>query len=129
MLQISSGKTVGHSHLAPADSIDSDGYLVLNNEEYKELILGCIDLYKDCSFVLVSNLPIDKNYFADLPVFYTNGNLIQDLYTLANCNYIVGVSSTYSLWASFYGRVPLCIITSKKQKINRSSFNVYQNLF
>ena len=92
-------------------------------------MLKCIELYDDCSFVLISNLPIDKNYFADLPVFYTNGNLIQDIYTLATCNYIVGVSSTFSLWASFYGRVPLCTITSNKQKINRSSFKVYHNLF
>ena len=126
---MNNNNTVIGVHMRQKDSIDSDSYLVLNNEEYKELILGCIDLYKDCSFVLVSNLPIDKNYFADLPVFYTNGNLIQDLYTLANCNYIVGVSSTFSLWASFYGRVPLCMITSNKQKINRSSFKVYHNLF
>ena len=126
---MNNNNTVIGVYMRQKDSIDSDSYLVLNNEEYKELILGCIDLYKDCSFVLVSNLPIDKNYFADLPVFYTNGNLIHDLYTLANCNYIVGVSSTFSLWASFYGRVPLCMITSKKQKINRSTFKVYHNLF
>jgi hypothetical protein len=32
---------------------------------------------------------------------------VQDLYTLADCDYIVGPPSTYSGWASFYGGKPL----------------------
>jgi hypothetical protein len=40
------------------------------------------------------------------PTFASNGSVIQDLYALAACDYIVGPPSTFSQWASFYGRVP-----------------------
>jgi hypothetical protein len=35
------------------------------------------------------------------------GTLLGDLYSLAECDYIVGAPSTYSLWAAFHGRKPL----------------------
>ncbi|HET9853567.1 MAG TPA: alpha-1,2-fucosyltransferase, partial [Methylomirabilota bacterium] len=40
------------------------------------------------------------------PAFASNGSVIQDVYALAACDYIVGPPSTFSQWASFYGRVP-----------------------
>ncbi len=116
-------------HIRQRDSIDSEAYLVLDDSKYKELMLACLSIFKNCKFVIVSNLPINKSFYSDLPGIYTNGNLIQDLYTLSSCDYIIGVSSTFSLWASFYGKVPMCIISKKNETINRSSFKVYKNLF
>jgi hypothetical protein len=34
-------------------------------------------------------------------------HLVEDLYALARCDYLIGPPSTYSAWASFYGQVPL----------------------
>ena len=130
-IKMNNNNTVIGVHMRQKQELydDNESFFYLNNGEYREIMLKCIELYDDCSFVLISNLPIDKNYFADLPVFYTNAHFIQDLYTLTTCNYIVGVSSTFSLWASFYEQVPLCMITSNNQKISQSSFKVYHNLF
>lgn len=46
--------------------------------------------------------------FQDFPVYFGPGHVVEDLYTLARCDYLVGVPSTYSNWAAFYGQVPIC---------------------
>ena len=35
------------------------------------------------------------------------GRMIEDLHALAECDWLIGPPSTFSLWASFYGRTPL----------------------
>ena len=35
------------------------------------------------------------------------GHELVDMYCLTKCSYVVGPPSTFSLWASFYGNVPL----------------------
>ena len=43
-----------------------------------------------------------------LPVVYPGpGQPVEDLYALAACDYIIGPPSTFSRWASFYGKTPL----------------------
>jgi hypothetical protein len=37
----------------------------------------------------------------------SRGSAVEDLYSLARCDYLLGPPSTFSLWASFYGNVPL----------------------
>ena len=49
---------------------------------------------------------------------------VEDLYTLSLCDYLIGPPSTFSMWASFYGKVPLCIIRSKSQEIALNLFKV-----
>lgn len=43
---------------------------------------------------------------------------IVDLMALTLCDYLVGPPSTFSMWASFYGNVPLLIIKDPQQKID-----------
>jgi hypothetical protein len=38
------------------------------------------------------------------------GDPAEDLFSLAACDYIMGPSSTFTIWASFYGDVPLFMI-------------------
>ncbi len=35
------------------------------------------------------------------------GDVIEDLHALAKCDWLIGPPSTFSLWASFFGKVPL----------------------
>jgi len=79
-------------------------------------------------FLLVSNEIIDlKNYNA-FDVFTGPGDPAGDLYSLAACNYIIGPPSTYTIWASFYGNVPLYVINNKLDYINIEVFSVFKGL-
>lgn len=44
------------------------------------------------------------------------------MYLLARCDYIIDPPSTYTMWASFYGNVPLYMITDPTQSILLDSF-------
>ena len=46
---------------------------------------------------------------------------ILDLYTLSVCDRIIGPFSSYSRWASFIGRVPLCFLETRDQQFSEDS--------
>ena len=54
-------------------------------------------------YIICSDEIIPKDYFSNLPVFFTDHNVMEDLYALSQCELIIGPSSTFSIWASFYG--------------------------
>jgi hypothetical protein len=47
------------------------------------------------------------------------------MYALASCDYIVGPPSTFSLWASFYGQVPLCFLQKPDEPLALANFVDY----
>jgi len=55
-------------------------------------------------------------------VFSEERHSIEDLYLLAKCDYIMGPPSTFSIWASFYGAVPLLMIKDISVNINEFFF-------
>lgn len=61
-------------------------------------------------FLICSNVAQDLSDLADVNVAAGTGNLIEDMYLLAGCDYILGPPSSYSMWASFYGDVPLYML-------------------
>ncbi|WP_455591266.1 alpha-1,2-fucosyltransferase [Bacteroides sp.] len=75
-------------------------------------------------FLLCSNERISMKKFAGLDVVIGNGDFIVDLYSLSLCDYIIGVPSTFSQWASFYGKVPLGIITSSDACVSLKDFSI-----
>lgn len=44
------------------------------------------------------------------PLVISEANAAEDLYGLSICDYLIGPPSTFSQWASFWGRVPLFVI-------------------
>ena len=52
------------------------------------------------------------------------GHELVDLYCLAECDYIIGPPSTYSLWASYYGGVPLYLIENPKNNFQLNDFKI-----
>ena len=46
------------------------------------------------------------------------------MYSLAECDYIVGPPSTFSTWASFYGNVPIYRITDPSAEFSIADFKV-----
>lgn len=76
------------------------------------------------SFLLCSNEAIDKEHFLELNINLGPGQLVEDLYALAECDYIIGPPSTFSMWASFYGEVPLLQINSEGKEVRLEDFGV-----
>lgn len=89
---------------------------------------------KKTTFLLCSNEKINTNAYINrqIPVFQIpDANLIEDLYALSKCNYIIGPPSTFSMWASFYGQTPLCFVKQKNMILRKDDFSVVtsQNRF
>ncbi len=83
-------------------------------------------------FLLCSDSPVNMNSFDDFNTFQVKDtSAIKDLYALSRCNYIIGPPSTFSMWASYYGDVPLRFLMSKEENIHLSDFSpiVSQNRF
>ena len=57
-------------------------------------------------FIICSDESIDKDAFGGLNFISGLGTEITDLYTLAECDLIVGSNSTFNAWAADYGRRP-----------------------
>ncbi len=61
--------------------------------------------------------------------YLSNGSGIEDLQLLASCDYIIGVKSTFSLWASFYNNVPLYWIMDKDAPLTIGAFTHFNNVY
>jgi hypothetical protein len=78
--------------------------------------------------IICSDEEIDKDLFNKNNYYFSTGHFVEDMYILSECDYIFGVSSTFSLWASFYGEVPLFMIENKNFKIEEADFKVFHSL-
>ncbi len=99
-----------------SDSIYSDKMLQIENHFLAQ--------NKSVLFLLCSDSKINKENFLFKNLYTGLGHLIEDLYSLAQCDYIIGPPSTYSMWASFYGNVPLLHITEPNQIVRIQDFKV-----
>lgn len=92
-------------------------------ETYRSLMESarrCFDA-RSCSFLVCSNEPVPDG-FDRLPVQIGPGHVVEDLYALAGCDYLIGPPSTFTAWASFYGKVPLYTVTLPDAPIARDDF-------
>lgn len=61
---------------------------------------------KNITFVICSNEDQNWSLFKEFTFFAGPGDAVCDMYSLAECDEIYGPQSSFSAWASFYGRVP-----------------------
>lgn len=62
---------------------------------------------RQVAFLVCGNVAMKKQDFAGLDVTFGTGHLVEDLYALARTDALIGPPSTFTGWASFYGKVPL----------------------
>jgi hypothetical protein len=95
-----------------------DGMYYYTTEEYAVTMEQVAKLLPDRSltFLICSDAPQDHRYFQEFSFEFGPGHFIEDLYALAACDYIIGPPSTFSQWASFYGRVPRYVINYKAEQ-------------
>jgi len=94
--------------------------------EYMSQIQAMFDKQnQSVTFLICSNEKIDLANFHTFKTFkIKNANSIEDLYGLSICNYIIGPPSTFSMWASFIGKVPLRFLKYKNEQINLQDFSI-----
>jgi hypothetical protein len=69
----------------------------------------------------------DKISFHDPDISYfqiPQSTNIEDLYSLSLCDYILGPPSSFSMWASFYGKTPLRVVSYKDESISLDEFKI-----
>ncbi len=79
---------------------------------------------RTAAFFVCSDEPRNREEFAGLTVGIGVGPPINDLYTLAGCDFVLGPLSTFSQWASFYGNVPLLHLRGADERVDVDRFQV-----
>ena len=73
-------------------------------------------------FLICSNETVDVEAFQEFDFSLGNNHIAEDLYSFAKCDYILGPPSTYTMWASFMGQVPLYQIFNPRATFLLSDF-------
>jgi hypothetical protein len=90
----------------------ANGRYYYSEEVYARMMKRCAELFpgKRVAFLVVSDEPgrlaNSMGSFAPMQVTPGPGSVMGDLYSLAECDYIVCPASSFSLWAAFYGKKP-----------------------
>ena len=102
------------------------GKYFFTQEKYLEKMEGlCKSLpQKKIVFIICSNEKIRLQDFKNLNVFAGSGHIVEDMYTLAGCDLIMGPPSTYSAWAAFYGNKPIYRLEDIHRTIALTDFQI-----
>lgn len=102
----------------------NNGKYYYEDEVYNDKIEQFSNLFKDKKilFILFSNEEITLKPKQNYIISKCDWN--DDHYLLSLCDYIIGAPSTFTIWASFIGDVPLMHILSRDDKVDLNSFNV-----
>ena len=97
-------------------------------DEYIRVMERVAQLFPDkkVGFLVCTNVEVKSSALSQHQVTFGRGQIIEDMYSFARCDYIVGPPSTYTMWASFYGRVPLYIIEDSSKTPALADFNSVQ---
>jgi len=107
-----------------------DGKYFFENAVYMEWMRQAANLWPDekVGFLLCTNGAWEADRMDDSPVFRGPGSAVGDLYALAECDGIMGPPSSFSLWASYYNRVPLHMLESADQEVHPVTFTQHRRI-
>lgn len=90
------------------------GKFYLSNEEVNTVLNQYLKFAKkrseDVCFVICSDGLVDLNLFSGLNAVKTDFSPVEDLYLLSQTSTIIGSDSTFGVFASYYGNVPLVVM-------------------
>lgn len=91
------------------------GVYYYTSQEYLKMMQRIVGLFpgKKVAFLICSDTKQRSGVFKKISFGFGSGQIIEDLYSLAGCDYIIGPPSTFSGWASFYGNVPRLVMNDK----------------
>jgi hypothetical protein len=92
-------------------------------EKMKEIAM--LETFRDkkIAFIICSNeKDLSFPHTDEFSIFNEERHFAEDVLLLSKCNYIIGPPSTFSIWASFYGDVPLCLIDDVNRPVSKEDF-------
>jgi hypothetical protein len=94
-----------------------EGRYFIDFSRYLEIITAVSKNFNEKPlFIIFSNEKVDINLEN---VKFAEGDLIEDIFCLSMCDYIIGGYSSYAYWASFYGNVPFLCLNIEANKERR----------
>jgi len=102
------------------------GKYYYSNKVYMQQMHHLQELFspKQVRFFCATNEPLPTDIIEEFrPLLIPDATAAHDLYGLALCDYLIGPPSTFSQWASFYGRVPLYLIEEPNKFPNKDDFS------
>ncbi len=92
--------------------------------EYMRIMEKCKTVFQDkkTGFLICSDEKFEEGIFSRFNFAFGTGNIIEDMYSLAKCDYIISSASTFAAWASFYGKAPLYRMEKTGEDITIDSF-------
>jgi hypothetical protein len=112
-----SGETLVGIHIRQGDYRHwAGGKHYFESSEYVSIMTKILEMHKNASvkFIISTNVSQDWELFSAFNYAKAPGNAIEDMYILAECDEIYGPQSSFSGWASFFGKVPLCWIQNPR---------------
>lgn len=89
------------------------GQYFFTQEEVRKILDGYLRFSQknasDVVFVMCSDGTIEQSIFDGLNMALPAGNMVEDLFTLASTDTIIGSNSTYGAFASYYGNIPFIV--------------------
>ncbi len=119
-------------HIRRGDYKDfAGGRFFYSHQVYADLMCRTQALFpkQRVRFLLCSNEPVPAECFQSVDYRLGTNHLVEDLYALAGCDFLLGPESTYSMWASFYGQVPLYRVYEPDKTITQDDFVIRNGLF
>jgi hypothetical protein len=99
--------------------------------EYRKVMEKIVSLFpgQKLHFLVCSNesLVADDLSIDGAVITMAMNHELLDMYSMARCRYIIGPPSTYSMWASVYGNVPLYKICDPAREITLKDFAVHSS--
>jgi len=107
-----------------------NGVHYFETEQYAHWMraMAALDASKKPVFLLCASDQVDGSCFRGLDVVMGPGSVIGDLHALSLCNRIIAPPSTFSTWASYIGRVPLCMLQHHTQQLSIDSFAMHDRV-
>lgn len=103
------------------------GKFFYSTQQYKLKMREVLQVFPNekIRFLICSDEKQNENDFKEFDFIFGTGHFIEDLYAFAKCDYLLAPPSTYTMWASFYGNVPLCILENINLPITIEGFKVH----
>jgi hypothetical protein len=95
--------------------------------QYIKVMQKTVHLFpgKKVIFLICSDVTQNPADFAEFTVLYGTGHLVEDMYSLAECDYIIGTRVTsFSGWASMMGNKPMYRLVDADLDFTLSDFTV-----
>lgn len=130
-----SGDVVIGVHIRQTDIRDGSvrdackGFAFFETPQYVAVMKRLVGLFegKRVVFLVCSDESQDPSHFEGLSVRFGPGHFIEDMYALAECDYLVATAgSSFSGWASLVGNKPLHSLKDPEAPIGLGDFFVYE---